>query len=110
MNEIIVIHVIVGAVLLAVSVLMKIWPPKKINHWYGYRTPLSMKNQLNWDIANTYSADLMMWAGISNLLVQALAYVLIGGEVSILISLIYYVSFILISIILVEKRLKATGS
>lgn len=110
MNEILVVHLIVGSVLLAASLLMKLWPPRKINHLYGYRTPLSMKNQINWDIANTYAAELMMWAGISNLFVHAMTYFLIGGELSLFISLGYYLSFIVISIILVEKRLKTTGS
>jgi len=55
---------------------MKIWPPKKINHLYGYRSPQSMKNQHNWDIANKYSADLLMCAGTSNVLVHILSYLL----------------------------------
>ena len=29
-------------------------PPKKINRLYGYRTNLSMKNQLLWDYAQSY--------------------------------------------------------
>jgi len=31
-------------------------PPKKINHWYGYRTRRSMANQEIWDFANRQSA------------------------------------------------------
>lgn len=109
MTEILIIHLIVAPVLLAVSLLMKIWPPKKINHVYGYRTHRSMKNQHNWDIANRYGAELMMWAGITNVFVHILSYLLIGGEASLFIPLGYYVSFIVVSIVLVEKRLKESA-
>ncbi|HEK18841.1 MAG: hypothetical protein C0154_12695 [Mucilaginibacter sp.] len=42
--------------------------PKKINSLYGYRTPLSMKNQQNWDEGNRYSAQLMLKLGVILLL------------------------------------------
>lgn len=110
MNSILLAHIIVGTVLLFASCMMKIWPPKKINYLYGYRTPRSMKNQLNWDIANQYGADLMMWAGISTLGVLMLGYLLMGSYTSLLISLGYYLVFIFVSIFLVEKRLKKEGN
>lgn len=109
MNEILIIHLITGSVLLAVSFLMKVWPPKKINHLYGYRSPQSMKNQHNWDIANQYSADLLMYAGTSNVLVHVLSYLLIGGEVSLFIPISYFIVFLIVSMILVEKRLSQSG-
>lgn len=106
MNDILITHLIVAPVLLAASLLMKIWPPKKINYIYGYRTPRSMKNQHNWDVANTYGADLMMWAGITNVGVHILSYLFVKGEASLLIAIGYYLGFLVVSIILVEKRLK----
>lgn len=109
MNEILIIHLITASVLLAASLLMKIWPPKKINHLYGYRSPQSMKNQHNWDLANAYSADLLMYAGISNVFVHILSYLTIGGETSIFIPLAYFIIFIIISMVLVEKKLGQSG-
>lgn len=109
MNDIILMHIIIGPVLLAASLLMKIWPPKRINHFYGYRTPRSTKSQLAWDEANRYSAKLLMWAGISTLLVQVLCYTFVGGHFSILISIGYYLAFLITSIVLTERRLKAKG-
>lgn len=109
MNEILLIHVIVGPVLLAASLMMKVWPPKKINHFYGYRTPRSTKNQLAWDEANQYSADLLMWAGISTLPVQVISYLVVDGHISILISIGYYLVFVITSVVLTERRLKAKG-
>src|SRR5688572_29458800 len=106
MNEIVILHIFTGSVLLAVGSLMKLVPPKKINSFYGYRTPRSMKSQLAWDEANTYSADLMLWAGISTVLVQTILFFSIGGHESLLISPAYYLLFIGILIFLTEKRLK----
>lgn len=39
------------------------FPPKKINSFYGYRTPRSMKSQERWDFAQDYAAKEMMNLG-----------------------------------------------
>jgi uncharacterized membrane protein len=39
------------------------YPPKKINHVYGYRTRGSMKSQERWDHAQVYSASEMVKQG-----------------------------------------------
>ena len=44
------------AFMLLLGWLLKKFPPKKINHLYGYRTQRSMKNQATWEAANTYSS------------------------------------------------------
>ncbi len=109
MTDILTLHVTVATVLLAASLMMKIWTPKKINHVYGYRTPRSMKSQRNWEIANTYGADLMMWAGITNVPVHLLSYFFVGGETSLYIPLVYFLGFLAVSFFLVERRLKESG-
>jgi uncharacterized membrane protein len=55
---------LVGVVLLLVGIIQQRYQPKKINQWYGYRTPASMKNQQNWDEGNRYSAALMIKIGL----------------------------------------------
>lgn len=109
MNEIVTTHLIVAGLLLAVSMIMKIWPPKKINYLYGYRTPRSMKSQRNWDIANNYGSNLIMWAGITNVLVHLLSYALVGGDTSLIIPMAYFLSFLAVAIVLIEIRLKRLG-
>lgn len=109
MTQITILHLIVGPILLFVSLLMKIWPPKKINSFYGYRTPRSMKNQFAWDEANGYSADLLMWAGVSTIFVQIISYFIAGGLTAIFVTLGYYVVFILTTIYLTGKRLTEKG-
>ncbi len=40
------------------------WPPKKVNHLYGYRTNRSMKNQEVWDYANKIGAQMIIYSGV----------------------------------------------
>ena len=43
--------------------ILKRYPPRKINWFYGYRTSSSMKNQERWDFAQRYAAREMMRQG-----------------------------------------------
>lgn len=52
-----------GVVFVIVGFFMSKFPPKKINRLIGYRTARSMKNQQQWDFAQTYSAKEMMKLG-----------------------------------------------
>ena len=49
--------------MLFIAWLLKKYPPKKINHLYGYRTATSMKSQESWVFAQQYSAKKMMTMG-----------------------------------------------
>ncbi|MXV50701.1 hypothetical protein GS399_06920 [Pedobacter sp. HMF7647] len=57
------ITLLVGMIFIATGILLKSFPPKKINSLYGYRTFRSMKNQATWDFANRYSAKLLIVFG-----------------------------------------------
>ena len=45
-----------GLIFLIAGYIQHRFPPKKINHLYGYRTSASMKSQESWDFAQEYSA------------------------------------------------------
>ena len=47
-------------ILTIVALVFRMFPPKKINYLYGYRTSRSMKNIENWNFANQYSAAFML--------------------------------------------------
>ena len=53
-----------GGIFLIAAVIMLVFPPKKINSLYGYRTSSSQKNQQNWDFAQRYSSWRMMEAAV----------------------------------------------
>lgn len=42
------------------SILFKIYPPKKINSFYGYRTTKSMSSQELWDKANSIFSNIFL--------------------------------------------------
>ena len=50
------------------------YPPKKINEFYGYRTTRSRKSQEAWDFAQKYSAKMMTVLGLVALIVAAAAH------------------------------------
>lgn len=59
-----------GAVFIIAGIILSLFPPKKINSIYGYRTASSMRNKETWDQANKYSSRLMIILGIVILLIS----------------------------------------
>lgn len=53
-----------GLVFIIAAIVLIIYPPKKINALYGYRTKTSMKSQRAWEFAQQYSAKKMIFWGI----------------------------------------------
>lgn len=53
-----------GIVFLIGAIVMKIWPPKKINMWYGYRTTLSTSSDRAWHLAQQHSTKAMFKYGL----------------------------------------------
>jgi uncharacterized membrane protein len=108
MNTIL-LHLLVGPLLLVLSFLYKKFPPKKINQFYGYRTSRSMKSQEAWDCANLYSAHAFIVIAILTCMVQAIAYLVIQGDQSIL----WAAGFLTIGVIAImpitEMHLKNKG-
>jgi uncharacterized membrane protein len=55
-----------NGLLFLISIIFWKFPAKKINNWYGYRTPKAMLNQQIWDFANSiFNKNLVIYAGIS---------------------------------------------
>ncbi|RYJ44405.1 SdpI family protein [Flavobacterium beibuense] len=52
-----------GIIFIIVGGIMIFFPPKKINHLYGYRTSSSMSSQERWDFAQRHSALLLIKGG-----------------------------------------------
>ena len=61
-------------IFLVVGLVFWMYPPKKINEFYGYRTTRSRKSQEAWDFAQRYSAKLMTMFGFAALIVGAGAH------------------------------------
>lgn len=65
-------YLLTAGLALLVALLTKLFPPRDINALYGYRTPLAMKNQANWDYAQSlmppfFFASAIMTVGFGSL-------------------------------------------
>lgn len=56
--------VLLGLIFFIIGFIYKLFPPRKINWIYGWRTVFAMKNQDIWEEANRYGAILFICGGI----------------------------------------------
>ena len=66
-NPIFIISGAAGASFLLGYIFTKIWPPKEINDFYGYRTKRSKRSKEAWDFAQEYSTRMMLYITLLNL-------------------------------------------
>ncbi|MBD0831250.1 SdpI family protein [Aestuariibaculum sediminum] len=52
--------ILTGSVGLIAGAILKKYPPKDINWWYGYRTKRAMESQEKWDFAQKCGAENMI--------------------------------------------------
>ncbi|KOS07104.1 hypothetical protein AM493_14455 [Flavobacterium akiainvivens] len=69
-----------GIIFMIAGVIMYLYPPKKINYLYGYRTGSSMKSQERWDFAQKFSTVLMLRAAVVMVVISLLAALIPGQE------------------------------
>ena len=106
----------INALIMTVGgVVFWMYPPKKINEFYGYRTTRSRKSQEAWDFAQKYSAKMMTVLGLVALIVAAAARLFLNGLCinsdylmlyDICITLLLTIIFVLPPIILTELELR----
>ncbi|RYG33154.1 MAG: SdpI family protein [Chitinophagaceae bacterium] len=58
------IPILLGVIFLIAGAAMRIFPPRKINALYGYRTPRSMSSGTRWHFAQKFAAYKLMESGI----------------------------------------------
>jgi hypothetical protein len=56
--------VLPGSIIVLVALIMKRWPPKWPNTWYGYRTPLSCSSEFLFTAGNQKSSKAMLRNGM----------------------------------------------
>ena len=108
-NPLFLIPLITGVVFVVVGMIMVKYPPKKINSFYGYRTPKSMKSQEQWDYAQKYSSKLMVKLGVGLSLLSLVGFFINHSEgAAVGISLGFIILIAIALIVRVEKELKDT--
>ena len=102
-----IISLLTGIVLLIMSFIMYKFPPKKINIFYGYRTPASMQNQQTWDFAQKDSASRMFSLGGIMIITAFLnLFVKISQGISTIIGVALMISGLFVAVFLTEKAIK----
>ncbi len=64
--------ILIGGIYTIVGFTTYIFPPRKINYLYGYRTSSSMKSLERWKFAQAYSTRLMIFLGLILVVISAL--------------------------------------
>ncbi|HBB49190.1 MAG TPA: hypothetical protein DCZ44_06115 [Flavobacteriaceae bacterium] len=90
--------------MLALFLIFQAFPPKKINHIYGYRTARSMANETVWKDANNYSMKLGVQLGLWGMLLP-LFYYFIWPEQLLLATVITHTGLLLLIVIGTERYL-----
>ncbi len=65
-----------GVLIVLIGSYWKRYPPKKINHLYGYRTKKSMKNMDTWNYANKIGAKMFINGGVILVVLGGITYLL----------------------------------
>lgn len=96
-----------GIIFMVMGAIMYVFPPKKINGLYGYRSGSSMQNQQKWDFAQTYSAKIMMFTGLAFLVLAPIKGLFKTNEATdVLLGIIISILGCLAMIVIVEKALR----
>lgn len=106
MEKDIILQLIAGPMLVVLGSLYIIFPPKKINALYGYRTAFSMQSQEVWDEGNKVSSRLITGVGGIVTFIQILLGFFINGHLQLLIPVILMVLLLIATIPVTEMYLK----
>lgn len=99
---------LVGLIYIALGLILKKYPPKNINHFYGYRTKKSMQSNKRWDFAQKYSAKKSIKTGLVLCLLSVLSFFVDGNTDYILFYSLLPIFFMILGLIyIVFKTEKA---
>jgi len=99
---------LVGVIFILVGCIMLLFPPKKINSLYGYRTTRSMKNQEQWDFAQKYSSKLLIFCGFILSLISLTGFFInFQNNTEAIVSTILIIVAIIPVLVKTEKAIKS---
>ena len=97
---------LIPVLMLVIGIVFQKHAPKEINGFLGYRTRRSMQSQEAWDYANKRMGEIWLALGVI-LLVVTIPLSLLLGENGVAVLVIAQTIALILSIIPVEKELKA---
>lgn len=105
-NPLFLIPLVSGVIFIITGIVTLVFPPKKINALYGYRTNSSMKSQARWDFAQKYAAIAMCKMGILLALSCFMGLVFIPkSKIGMLMGLGFMILMLILFFIRVEKAI-----
>lgn len=57
-------NILPSIIFIVLGTILKLWPPKEINHAFGYRTFFAMKNNETWKEGNSFSSAMLILSGV----------------------------------------------
>lgn len=95
-----------GVLFLLLGTLVARFPPKKLNYFYGYRTPRSMRNQDTWTEANQFAPALMIRLAKPCIILGIGCALLIAYPAIAFVMAAATLTIVVLLLVLTEKRLK----
>lgn len=71
---------LIPVTMLLIGLLFMKRPPGRINSFYGYKTPMSTKNQDTWLFAHLYCGRIWFWSGIAMLPITFIVMIMTIGK------------------------------
>lgn len=104
--DLLLVPLLVGPIFILSGIILNLFPPKKINSIYGYRTINSMKSQERWDYAQKVSAlELIKLGSILTILSFLGIFINFSETIEILIGLGLIITIIIILFIRIERAI-----
>jgi len=98
---------LIGGIFTIVGIIMYLFPPRKINFLYGYRTSNSMKSKERWDFAQRYSALLMIKIGLAMCVLSSLGlFITISEDFDFYLAMLLLLISIVLLFLKTEKAIK----
>lgn len=99
-------HLCLGPLILIIAIIFYKYPPKTINHVYGYRTNRSMRSQPAWDEAQRFSSRWMLIMAIITTGYQVVSIFIMPYRASTLSSAIVLCVLLIAVLPITERHLK----
>lgn len=106
-NPLLLIPLLSGIIFFIAGIILKKYPPKEINHLYGYRTKRSMTSQETWDFSQQFAANqLMVFAVLLALLSLIGLFFKPNAGIATILAITLLLLICVLLILRVEKALK----
>ncbi len=106
-DSLLIVPLLCGPIFILAGLILSAYPPKKINGFYGYRTPSSMKNQERWDFAQKFSGKELIKVGSILLFTSVLGFLIKPSDgIATILGLGLMIVVVVVLFIRVEKAIK----